>query len=213
MKSYLLLQNDNPPLPPEMPGPDVRYSESLVRHFLAEFTQKGDAVFDPFAGYGTTLKVAEAMGRSGYGTEINSERLAYAQAQLQHPERLLAADVRHLASLSLPQFQFSMSSPPFMGKRDQENPLSDYSTLGQGYRQYLHDLACVYEQVGRKMSEDGHIVIEVCNLRLYDGLTTLAWDITDAVAKKLSFQGEVVIAWGSGYGFGYDHSYCLVFRK
>ena len=213
MKSYLLLQNDNPPLPPGMLGPDVRYSESLVRHFLAEFTREGDAVFDPFAGFGTTLKAAEAMGRAGYGTEINPQRLAYARAQLQRPERLLAADVRHLASLSLPQFQLSLSSPPFMGKSDQENPLTDYSTPGQGYGQYLRDLAGVYEQVGRKMSEDGHIVIEVCNLRLYDGLTTLAWDIVGEVAKKLSFQGEVVIVWESGYGFGYDHSYCLVFRK
>ncbi len=94
-----------------------------------------------------------------------------------------------------------------------ENPLTDYSLPGKGYGQYLQDLAAVYQQVGHKTLEGGHIIIEVCNLRLYDGLTTLAWDVAGEVAKVLAFQGEVVIAWEAGYGFGYDHSYCLVFRK
>ena len=213
MKTYLLLKNDQPPLPPEMIGLDIRHPEVLVQHFLTEFTQEGDIVFDPFAGFGTTLKVAESMNRTGYGTEINPQRMDYARSQLQHPERLIAANVRYLDSLSLPQFNFSMSSPPYMGKSDEENPLSDYTTAGQGYGQYLRDLAGVYEQIGHKMLEGGHIIIEVSNLRLYDGLTTLAWDIAGKVAKKLTFQGEVVVVWEDGYGYGYDHSYCLVFRK
>ena len=213
MKSYVLLKNELPPLPADMPGPDIRYPESLVRHFLTEFTSEGNAVFDPFAGFGTTLQAAEAMSRAAYGTEINPQRIAYARSQLRHPERLIDGDVRQIARLPLPLFHFSLSSPPYMGKSDKENPLTDYSTTGQGYGQYLRDLAAVYEQVGHKMLDGGHIVIEVCNLRLYDGLTTLAWDIAREVSKVLSFQGEVVVAWEGGYGFGYDHSYCLVFRK
>ena len=214
MKSYLLLKNEpSVSLPPGTPGPDVRYPASLVEHFLREFTEEGDTVFDPFAGFGTTLQAAEAMNRIGYGTEINPQRINYARSRMAHPERLLAADVRQLAALDLPPFHFSISSPPYMGKSDEKNPLTDYSTPGKGYGQYLHDLAGVYQQVGHKMREGGHVVIEVCNLRLYDGLTTLAWDVAGEVAKKLSFQGEVVAAWESGYGFGYDHSYCLVFRK
>ncbi len=214
MKTYLLLKNEQQvSLPLEMPGPDIRYPKSLVEHFLREFTSEGDVVFDPFAGFGTTLQAAEAMERIGYGTEINPERIAYARSRLTFPERLIAADVRQLASLDLPPFHFSISSPPYMGKSDTENPLSDYSTPGTGYGQYLHDLAEVYQQVGHKMLEGGHIIIEVCNLRLYDGLTTLAWDVAGEVAKVLSFEGEVIIAWKGGYGFGYDHSYCLVFRK
>ena len=33
---------------------------ALVEAFLAEYTRPGDLVFDPFAGFGTTLLVAEA---------------------------------------------------------------------------------------------------------------------------------------------------------
>ena len=115
-------------------------------------------MFDPFAGFGTTLRVAEAMNQVGYGTEINPHRLSYARSQLQHPNRLIAGDVRHLASLPLPPFHFSISSPPFMGKSDTENPLTDYSVPGKGYGQYLQDLAAVYQQVGHKTLEGGHII-------------------------------------------------------
>jgi hypothetical protein len=55
----------------------------------------------------------------------------------------------------------------------------------------------------------------------YDGdVTTLAWDVADAVTESFYFEGEVVVGWegkeqnerdGGSYGYGYDHSYCLVF--
>jgi hypothetical protein len=48
-------------LPPQFRNDDVRFSEQLVEHFLQHFTQVGDVVFDPFAGFGTTLLVAEAL--------------------------------------------------------------------------------------------------------------------------------------------------------
>ena len=33
-----------------------------------------------------------------------------------------------------------------------------------------------------------------------------------AVAGVLEFEGEVVVGWDH-YNYGYDHSYCLVFRR
>ena len=47
------------------------YPEELVALMLESFTNPGDTVLDPFLGSGTTLKVAEAMGRKGVGVEIN----------------------------------------------------------------------------------------------------------------------------------------------
>lgn len=62
------------------------------------------------------------------------------------------------------------------------------------------------------MKPNAHAVIEVANLKLWDGLTTLAWDIAKTVSQVLRFEGEFVVGWDT-YGFGYDHSYCLVFAK
>jgi hypothetical protein len=62
------------------------------------------------------------------------------------------------------------------------------------------------------MKPDAHTVLEVANLKGARGVTTLAWDIARAVGEVLAFEGEVVIGWDS-HPYGYDHSYCLVFRR
>ena len=54
MKTFIHLSSAHCyPLPVIFQDDDVRYAESLVEYFLEQYTQKGDVVFDPFAGYGT----------------------------------------------------------------------------------------------------------------------------------------------------------------
>jgi len=63
MRTYLQLDNKNRfELPEKYREDDIRYSESLVEYFLKIYTREGDTVFDPFAGFGTTLLVAEEKG-------------------------------------------------------------------------------------------------------------------------------------------------------
>ena len=62
------------------------------------------------------------------------------------------------------------------------------------------------------MKPHARVVIEVSNLKGSEGVTTLAWDVARAVSKVLHFEGEIVVAWDH-YGYGYDHSYCLLFTK
>lgn len=47
------------------------YPEELVSLMMHTMTDEGDVVLDPFLGSGTTLKVAQSMGRRGLGVEIN----------------------------------------------------------------------------------------------------------------------------------------------
>jgi len=91
---------------------DVRFLESLVEHFLEQYTQKGDIVFDPFAGFGTTLFVAERLGRAPYGVEIDQDRVSFARGKLANTENIFHADVRSLSEIDLPEIDFSITSPP-----------------------------------------------------------------------------------------------------
>ena len=49
----------------------ARFSPVFAREFISQFTKPGDLVLDPFAGGGTTLVEARALGRSVIGTDIS----------------------------------------------------------------------------------------------------------------------------------------------
>ncbi len=99
-----------------------------------------------------------------------------------------------------------------MNAADPEDPLAAYSLPGQGYAAYLGGLHAIYAQLAAVLKPGARAVIEVANLKRAGTVTTLAWDIARAVSAVLQFEGEVVVGWDQ-YGYGYDHSYCLVFRN
>jgi DNA modification methylase len=211
MNSYLSLINaQSEVLPPELQDDDVRYPASLVEHFLLEYTRVGDVVFDPFAGYGTTLTTAETMGRRAYGVEMNEAKVMYARSHLQRPEQLIHGDSRRLAIYAFPLFDFSMTSPPYTSVNDALDPLTDYTVEGKGYAAYLRELRAIYGQLRMFMKPSGIVVIEAANIKRNGRVTSLAWDIAEEISHVFHFEGEVVICWDH-YGYGYDHSYCLVF--
>lgn len=49
------------------------FPSALVRRIIKLATDKGDLVFDPFAGTGSVLIESYALGRKAIGTELNSE--------------------------------------------------------------------------------------------------------------------------------------------
>ena len=61
------------------------FPEELPEWFIKLFTKEGDMVLDPFAGSGTTLFVAERMGRSAIGIEIMEEYYKMIKNQLEEP--------------------------------------------------------------------------------------------------------------------------------
>ena len=213
MKTYYSLVHSHPEqLPRPLSDDDVRYPPALVQLFLDEYTNPGDRVLDPFAGYGTTLIAAQAAGRLPYGVELDEAKVSYTRRRLDRPENLIHGDARSLASYNLPRVDFSMTSPPFATLDDATDPLNDYSTKGAGYRAYLRDMGIIYARLRTLMKPAGVVVIEVSNLKQYGRVTTLAWDLGAEISGVLHFEGEVVICWDK-YGYGYDHSYCLVYSS
>ncbi|HEU0296249.1 MAG TPA: DNA methyltransferase [Anaerolineales bacterium] len=199
-------------LPSRFQREDVRASENMLEFFINEFTEKGQTVFDPFAGFGTTLLVAEELGRIGYGIEYSQPKADYARGLLTHPEHLINGDSRHLLEYDLPDFDLCLTSPPYTNEHDRENPFVDYRQKGFEYSSYLKEMGNIFSQVAQKLKPSGHVVIEAANLKKQGHVTTLAWDIAREVSHILHFEGETIIGWDK-YGYGYNHSYCLVFSK
>jgi hypothetical protein len=56
----------------------IRFADAVIK----EYTSSGDMVIDPFAGRGTTVFSAAALGRRGLGVEISPVGWIYAKAKL-----------------------------------------------------------------------------------------------------------------------------------
>jgi DNA modification methylase len=199
-------------LPSRFQHEDVRASDNMLEHLIKEYTSEGQVVFDPFAGFGTTLLVAEELGRIAYGIEYSQLKAEYVRGLLIHPERLIEGDSRKLLDYDLPGFDLCLTSPPYTNENDSENPFVDYRQKGFDYPSYLKEMGKIFSQVAQKLNPAGYVVIEAANLKKQGHVTTLAWDIAHEVSRVMHFEGEIMVGWDR-YGYGYNHSYCLVFSK
>lgn len=222
MQTFLTLEHEYESDFPDELGDDVRTPEAYVRHFLREYTDEGDVVLDPFAGFGTTLAVAEELGRVPYGVEYDEERVGIVRDRLaSDPEdHVVHGSALELATLDLPTFDCCLTSPPYMVEGMEVDPLQNYAGESQ-YDRYLADLRDVFAQLQDLAAPDAHVLVDVSNMKYENDVTTLAWDVAEVVSESFHFAGEVVVGWqGEGYehtegnyGYGYDHSYCLVFEN
>ena len=222
MKTFLLLDNKRErEIPQEFRSNDNRNPESLVRYFLDHFTKKGDRVFDPFAGLGTTLVVSEEMGRIPYGIEHSKKRSDYIKSQMKVKDNLIHGDSLKLDSYGLDKFDFCFTSPPYIVKQEERNPLTGSTEHENAYTKYLEGIGRIFSLLKPLMINNAHIVVEVSNLKIANQVTTLAWDISKEISEVFHFEGEIIVGWkgedsfsnGGTYGYGYDHSYCLIFKN
>ena len=211
MRTFLNLKNAHDyKLPEHLQKDDVRFSSALVRHFLEQFTAEGDVIFDPFAGFGTTLFVAQEMNRVPYGIEYDAERCDFIRQRIAD-DHIIHGDALKLAEYDLPEIDFSITSPPYMHAQDKTNPFAAHKSDGD-YATYLDNIQAIYAELTKKLKSNARAVIEVSNLKHESGVTPLAWNIAERVSEVLGFESEVIACWDA-YGYGYDHSYCLVFSK
>ena len=71
--------------PERQNGHPAPFPELLAENCILLTTQPDDVVYDPFSGSGTTLAVAERLGRSSIGTEIDPTYITLATSRLNKP--------------------------------------------------------------------------------------------------------------------------------
>lgn len=192
---------------------NIHFPESFVALVLEEFSSPGDVVLDPFAGYGTTLVVAERMGRVGIGLELLPEHADIVRGRLSDPARLIVGDARGLTTLVPGPVDLCLTSPPYMTDLDHpENPLNAYETLDGDYERYLAEIGDIFAQVARLLRPGGHAVINVANLETKGVITPLAWDLARVVSRHLTLRHETVLCWDQ-QPEGISTDYCLVFQR
>jgi site-specific DNA-methyltransferase (adenine-specific) len=64
------------------------FPQALVAKILENFSQKGDVIYDPFMGTGTTAVVAKRLNRKFIGSEISQKYIKIANQRLKESEDL-----------------------------------------------------------------------------------------------------------------------------
>ncbi len=173
---------------------DVHFSRVLARAVLEDLTRPGDRVLDPFAGFGTTLLVAEDLGRTAVGVELLPERCAAAAAAA--PASIVVlGDARDLRGLVDGPFDLVLTSPPYMATDDgPEDPLSGY-TGTSSYEGYLAELRGILAQCLDLLTPEGHLVVNVANIDTGERYTPLAWDVGRLLGEVGRLTQDVFVCW------------------
>lgn len=182
---------------PSTTDDDIHFTEALAESVIAHASHPGDLVLDPFAGYGTTVAVAERLGRRAIGIELVPAHLEIARRRTHGRGRLILGDARELSRLVDEPVDLVLTSPPYMAGHDHpQNPLTGYVTDDGEYAGYLNELGLVFGQVAELLRPGGQLVVNVADVIGSDGtVTPLASDMAAIVDAHVPVLGVTTLRW------------------
>lgn len=191
---------------------DVHFPDELAASVIGAYSNVGDLVLDPFAGFGTTAVVAVRLGRRAIAVELLPERAAIIRQRLGDSGRVVVGDARDLVSLVREPVDLCLTSPPYMTRFGHpENPLTGYRTLDGAYETYLDEIESVGRQVAGLLRSDGYLVLNAPTIVSEGRVTPLATDIGARLARHLARRPDVPICWDEAPP-GIVDDRCLVFQ-
>lgn len=187
---------------------DVHMIASVVDHVIGRLTDVGDIVLDPFAGFGTTVERAVALGRRALAVELLPERVQHIRGMVKSA-RVVEGDARELlrlvrgcrpgqgAILDLEQqVDLVLTSPPYMTATHHDaDPLTAYERDGGDYPRYLAELSLVAAQCAQLLKPGGYLVCNVADIFYKDHTTHLIADCCEVIAAHLEPVGTTEIVW------------------
>ncbi len=199
---------------PEGTADDIHFTEALAASVIGYASQPGELVLDPFAGYGTTVAVAERMGRRAIGIELVAEHLEIARRRTGGAAQLILGDARELSRLVDEPVDLVLTSPPYMPATDHpQNPLAGYATDDGDYAVYLGELGLIFGQVAMLLRPGGRLVVNVANVVAIDGsVTPLASDMATVIDEHVPLLGVTTLRWDVPPP-GLDGDYLLWFAR
>ncbi len=199
---------------------DVHMVSALVEHIIDRCSSPGDLVFDPFAGFGTTVERAVALGRRALGIELLPERVEQLQRRVP-AATVIEGDARELLrivraaspAVADASVDLVLTSPPYMTAEHHEaDPLTAYERNNGDYARYLAELGLVAAQCARLVVPGGYVVWNVADIHHLGSTTPLIADCARVLGRHLASVGVTEVVWDE-YPHDLIADALLVFRR
>lgn len=198
----------------------AKFPESLAQEFIEFFTKKGQLVFDPMVGTGSTILASMRCGRNSIGIELHKDYVEIAQSLITEESQklgtaveglraeLIRADAADIPQLELPDFDYVLTSPPYWNmlhaagaetqrKRRSQADLDvvysdDPADLGNidDYELFLKRLVMIYRSVQERMRSGAYMTVIVKNVKKGGVIYPLAWDLAERLREFLTLKDE-----------------------
>lgn len=213
----------------------------MIKEFIEFFTKPGDRVLDPFVGTGSTLVACDECGRQGVGIELYQKYVDTTRARTNLP--VYHGDARRIIStlkVNNQKFALCITSPPYWRILKKKKDYNQQERLKKGLdlkygenpddlgmiddqKKFLSELIKFFNAVKDLLTEQGHLVIFVQNIRDKGESNPLAFELGLKLRKSYKFLGERIWLQNQKtlrpYGYPYafvpnvHHHYALIFQK
>ncbi|MHA2175637.1 MAG: DNA methyltransferase [Candidatus Hodarchaeales archaeon] len=215
------------------------FPPSMIKEFINFFTKPGELVLDPFVGTGSTLVACDETERNGVGIELYPKYVETAKSRTNFPVH--QGDARTiLPTLEKDSFSLCITSPPYWNilkkEKDYNQQKRQKSGLDLRYGDnphdlgmiedkdaFLHDLASIFNSVYDLLTENGHLIVFIQNIRNKGEMMPLAFELPQKMQSSYYFLGERIWLQNQKtlrpYGYPYSfvsnvhHHFALIFKK
>lgn len=189
----------------------AKFPETLVKEFITFFTKKGEWVFDPFLGTGSTLIAAGESNRNAVGLELQQKYYETSVRRIKkgkydstlipiNGDSLNAQKLLSHQNLPIEKFDYVITSPPYWNQLERNSIRqtkrkdsgldtkysSDKNDLGNitDYNNFIEFQAEIFDVVWDLIKVGGYLTIITNNVYNESRLYPLAFDTAISLTKR-----------------------------
>lgn len=200
----------------------AKFPETLAGQFIEFFTKRGETVFDPMLGTGSTSIACLRSGRNSFGIELNPTYADIARGLIQEEREVLGdsaagldaqvitGNASNLEEFTIPRVDYVLTSPPYWdmlrarGAETQKNRRSqptldvaysdESADLGNidSYDEFLDRAVSIYTSLQDYLRPKAYLTIIVKNIKKGGRIYPLAWDIGRLLGETFTLKDEKI---------------------
>jgi DNA modification methylase len=168
------------------------FSPNVAKRIIKYWSEKGDLIFDPFAGKGTRALMAKSLGRKYIGYDISKKFVDYANRRINRNvliKKEIQCEIRlgdsRKIDLKDNSIDFIYSCPPYWDSEKYEKCEGQMSEMG--WNEFIKAYSDIIKQCYRVLKDQKFCVFIIADFRKYGKFIDLH-TITIDLFKKAGFQ-------------------------